>query len=62
MGGMEVLRAATQIRTSMFRPIVITAHGSIETASRLERGAYDFITKPIDANHFDIVVRNLWSG
>jgi len=22
-----------------------------------ERGAYDFITKPIDANHFDIVVR-----
>ena len=38
--------------------IVITAHGSIETAVQaMKEGAYDFITKPVDANHFDIVVR-----
>jgi DNA-binding NtrC family response regulator len=38
--------------------IVITAHGSIEAAvEAMKEGAYDFITKPIDAKHFDIVVR-----
>ena len=40
--------------------IVITAHGSIETAvEAMKEGAYDFITKPVDANHFDIVVRKV---
>src|SRR5262249_56114207 len=40
--------------------IVITAHGSIETAvEAMKEGAYDFITKPVDGNHFDIVVRKL---
>src|SRR5262245_23085840 len=38
--------------------IVITAHDSIETAVQtMKKGTYNFITKPIDANHFDIVVR-----
>ena len=33
-------------------------HGSIESAvEAMKEGAYDFITKPIDANHFEIVVR-----
>ena len=37
---------------------MITAHGSIESAvEAMKEGAYDFITKPLDANHFDIVVR-----
>jgi DNA-binding NtrC family response regulator len=57
MGGMEVLRALRKEGIDV-PTVVITAHGSIETARRGdERGAYDFITKPIDANHFDIVVR-----
>jgi DNA-binding NtrC family response regulator len=57
MGGIEVLRALRKegIAISI---IVITAHGSIETAvEAMKEGAYDFITKPVDANHFDIVVR-----
>jgi two-component system, NtrC family, response regulator AtoC len=59
MGGIEVLRALRkeEINVSV---IVITAHGSIETAvEAMREGAYDFITKPVDANHFDIVVRKL---
>jgi DNA-binding NtrC family response regulator len=37
---------------------VITAHGSIATAvEAMREGAHDFITKPIDASHFDIVLR-----
>jgi DNA-binding NtrC family response regulator len=57
MGGMEVLQALR--RDGIDVPIiVITAHGSIETAvEAMKEGAYDFITKPVDAKHFDIVVR-----
>jgi DNA-binding NtrC family response regulator len=57
MGGIEVLRALRK-ETIEVSTIVITAHGSIETAvEAMKEGAFDFITKPIDANHFDIVVR-----
>jgi two-component system, NtrC family, response regulator AtoC len=56
MNGMEVLRKLRN--DSLVVPvIVITAHGSIETAvEAMKEGAYDFITKPLDGNHFDIVV------
>ena len=57
MGGIEVLR---RLRSAgaVFPVVVITAHGSIESAvEAMREGAYDFITKPLDANHFDIVVR-----
>ena len=57
MGGMEVLRALRKEGIDV-PTIVITAHGSIETAvEAMKEGAHDFITKPIDAKHFDIVVR-----
>lgn len=59
MGGIEVLRALRKEEISV-PVIVITAHGSIETAvEAMKEGAYDFIPKPVDANHFDIVVRKL---
>jgi DNA-binding NtrC family response regulator len=59
MGGIEVLRALRKEEINL-PVIVITAHGSIETAvEAMREGAYDFITKPVDANHFDIVVRKL---
>ncbi len=57
MGGIEVLRRLRSTGT-VFPVVVITAHGSIESAvEAMREGAYDFITKPLDANHFDIVVR-----
>ncbi len=57
MGGIEVLRALRNEGIDV-PVIVITAHGSIETAvEAMKEGAYDFITKPVDGNHFDIVVR-----
>jgi DNA-binding NtrC family response regulator len=57
MDGIEVLREMR--RTGANVPvIVVTAHGSIETAvEAMKEGAYDFITKPIDSQHLDIVVR-----
>jgi DNA-binding NtrC family response regulator len=57
MGGIEVLRHLRAAGMT-FPVVVITAHGSIESAvEAMKEGAYDFITKPLDANHFDIVVR-----
>jgi DNA-binding NtrC family response regulator len=59
MGGIEVLRSLGKEEINV-PVIVITAHGSIEAAvEAMREGAYDFITKPVDAHHFDIVVRKL---
>jgi DNA-binding NtrC family response regulator len=57
MGGIEVLQRMRAEGINV-PTVVITAHGSIETAvEAMKEGAYDFITKPVDAKHFDIVVR-----
>ena len=57
MDGMEVLRALRQDRIDI-PVIVITAHGSIESAvEAMKEGAYDFILKPFDPKHLEIVVR-----
>ena len=57
MGGIEVLRELAK-QGAKFPVVVISAHGSIENAvDAMKQGAYDFITKPIDAKHFEIVVR-----
>ena len=57
MGGIELLR--TLRRDGIDLPvIVITAHGSIEAAvEAMKEGAYDFIPKPFDPKHLEIVVR-----
>ena len=57
MGGMELLR--TLRGNGIDLPIiVITAHGSIDRAvDAMKEGAYDFITKPINSKHLEIVVR-----
>jgi DNA-binding NtrC family response regulator len=59
MGGIEVLRVLRKEAITV-PVIVITAHGSIETAvEAMKEGAYDFVTKPVDGSHFDIVVRKV---
>ncbi len=57
MDGMEVLR--TLNREGVDVPtIVITAHGSIETAvEAMKEGAVDFILKPFDPQYLEIAVR-----
>ncbi|MEK6716256.1 MAG: sigma-54 dependent transcriptional regulator [candidate division NC10 bacterium] len=57
MDGMELLRALR--RDGIDLPvIVITAHGSIETAvEAIKEGAYDFLPKPFDPKHLEIVIR-----
>ena len=57
MDGMEVLR--TLSREAVDVPtIVITAHGSIDTAvEAMKEGAVDFILKPFDPQYLEIAVR-----
>ncbi|HSB80056.1 MAG TPA: sigma-54 dependent transcriptional regulator [Candidatus Methylomirabilis sp.] len=57
MDGMDVLRALN--REGMDVPtIVITAHGTIDTAvEAMKEGAVDFILKPFDPQYLEIAVR-----
>ena len=57
MGGMELLNKLKQSGAD-FPVIVITAHGSVDLAvEAIKAGAYDFLPKPFDPNHLEIVVR-----
>ena len=57
MGGLELLQALRQAGIDV-PVIVITAHGSVEAAvEAMKAGAYDFLPKPFDPKHLEIVVR-----
>ena len=58
MDGIEVLEKAVDF--GIDTPIVmISGHGTIETAvEALKKGAYDFISKPLDLNRLLVTVRN----
>ncbi|PLX87547.1 MAG: two-component system response regulator, partial [Desulfuromonas sp.] len=50
MGGMEALSAIHQLKPNL-PVIIITAFSSIETAvEAMKKGAFDYITKPVDAD------------
>ena len=58
MDGIEVLEKCQEIDPEV-QFIMISAHGSIETAvDAVKKGAYDFIQKPPDLNRLLITVRN----
>lgn len=43
--------------------IVLTGHGSIDDATAaIKAGAFDFLTKPLDLDHLNIVVKNALKG
>ncbi|MCB0428803.1 MAG: sigma-54-dependent Fis family transcriptional regulator [Flavobacteriales bacterium] len=58
MDGMEVLE--TLIEVTPETPVVmISGHGNIDTAvDALKKGAYDYISKPLDLNRLLVTVRN----
>lgn len=57
MSGLEVLRAAKEINPEV-AVVVITAYGTIGSAvEAMKEGAADFLTKPIDLDELEIVVK-----
>jgi len=57
MDGIEVLEQITQLCDT---PVVmISGHGNIDTAvESIKKGAYDFLSKPLDLNRTMITIRN----
>lgn len=57
MSGIDVLRS---LKREGLEPtvIVVTAHATVEAAvEAMKEGAYDFITKPVDSQHLELVLR-----
>ena len=58
MGGMELLERLAEQQHGM-AVVVVTAQGTIDSAVQAMRmGAYDYITKPIDANRLRTILQN----
>lgn len=58
MDGIEVLEKIMQI-TSDTPVVMISGHGNIETAvEAVKKGAFDFISKPLDLNRLLVTIRN----
>lgn len=56
-GGLEVCEAAKNFQPGV-PVIVVTGHGSLHAAiEALRKGAYDFITKPIDAQLLEVSIK-----
>ncbi len=58
MDGIEVLEKLNEINSDV--PVVmISGHGNIETAvESIKKGAYDFISKPLDLNRLLVTIKN----
>ena len=57
MSGEEVVRHVTTENPGI-PIIVLTGHGSIDDATAaIKAGAFDFLTKPLDLDHLNIVVK-----
>ncbi|NKB68185.1 MAG: response regulator [Candidatus Latescibacteria bacterium] len=55
-GGMELLEEIREHHVDT-QTIILTAYGNISTAvEAMKKGAYDFVTKPVDLNHLRLLV------
>ena len=62
ISGEEVVRRVTTENPGL-PIIVLTGHGSIEDATKaIKAGAYDFLTKPLDLDHLNHIVKNALKG
>lgn len=62
ISGEEVVRKVTTDYPGI-PVIVLTGHGSIDDATKaIKNGAFDFLTKPLDLDHLNIVVKNALKG
>ena len=60
--GEDVLKKVTR-EVPGIPVIVLTGHGSIDAAvSAMQNGAYDFLTKPLNLEHLELVVKRALKG
>ena len=59
VGGLELLERVRQISTEL-PVIVITGHGSIDTAVQaMKQGAWDYLEKPVGGDEIQIIVNRI---
>ncbi len=57
MDGLTLLSKINQLNNKILRSIIISAYGDMENIrTAMNRGAYDFITKPIDLKDLEITI------
>lgn len=62
ISGEEVVKTVTT-KFPGIPVIVLTGHGSIEDATNaIKAGAFDFLTKPLDLDHLNLIVKNALRG
>lgn len=62
ISGQEVVRTVTTEHPGI-PVIVLTGHGSIDDATAATKaGAFDFLTKPLDLDHLNLIVKNALKG
>lgn len=62
ISGEEIVQTVTKTMPGI-PVIVLTGHGSIDSAVKaMQNGAYDFLTKPLDLNRLELVVKRALSG
>ena len=55
-GGMELLEEVRELHPDT-QTIILTAHGNVSTAvEAMKKGAFDFLTKPVDLEHLRLLV------
>jgi len=58
LDGLELLQKLSKEEIE-FPLVMMSGHGNIETAvEAVKKGAYDFLTKPVDLNRLLVTVRN----
>ena len=57
MDGLTLLSKINELNNKLLRSIIVSAYGDMENIRiAMNRGAYDFITKPIDLNDLEITI------
>ncbi len=58
MGGLALLKKICEMRNSILKAVVISAYGDMENIrTAMNRGAFDFVTKPINLEDLEITIR-----
>ncbi len=61
LSGLDVVRRVKELQPDV-EVVVVTAYGSVEGAvDAMRAGAADFLTKPVDLDHLELLVRRLLS-
>jgi phosphoserine phosphatase RsbU/P len=57
MDGLTLLSKISELKNRLMRSVIVSAYGDIDNIrTAMNRGAYDFVTKPIDLNDLEITI------